>query len=159
MFATTSSPRTWKNFPRYIMLAMGVVVAVNARFIYIAVQTFPGAATNDDFDTSNRYDAILRAAEAQHALGWTETVGARGGAAVVELTGPDHHALTGAAVAAQARRPLGPDMQTSLKFNEAAPGRYVARTALPLSGQWDLMLNIAEGGHTVHVTRRVLVSN
>jgi nitrogen fixation protein FixH len=159
MSATTSATRAWKNFPRYVMLAMSLVVTVNARFIYIAVQTFPGAATNDDFDTSNRYDAILRLAQAQDALRWTENVQVQSGAPVMDLSGPDRHALHGAHVTAQARRPLGPNMQTPLAFNEATPGHYVAGTTLPLPGQWDVMLNIDQGGHTVHVTRRVLVSN
>jgi nitrogen fixation protein FixH len=77
----------------------------------------------------------------------------------VDLTGPDHHALAGATVTAQARRPLGPDMQTALTFKEAGPGHYITATVLPLAGQWDLMLNIAQGGHAAHVTRRVIVSN
>lgn len=48
----------WKYFPYYLIGAMAVVVAVNARFITIAVTTFPGEVTAQDFETSNRYDTI-----------------------------------------------------------------------------------------------------
>jgi nitrogen fixation protein FixH len=130
---------------------------VNARFIYIAVQTFPGAATADDFDTSNQYDSILAAAAAQASLGWTEQASTQGAVAVVDITGPDNHALAGAIATAQAKRPLGPDMQTVLTFHETAQGHYVATATLPRPGQWDLALNVAQGGHTAHVTRRIVV--
>jgi nitrogen fixation protein FixH len=155
--AASSSAETWKNFPRYLILAMGLVVAVNARFIYVAVTTFPGEASSDDFDTSNNYDIILKHVAAQDALGWTEQAKAQGANATIDLTGPDHKALTGATIAAQAERPLGPDMTTKLTFTEAAPGHYVSVPALPRPGQWDVKLTIGQGGHTVHVTRRLMV--
>jgi nitrogen fixation protein FixH len=154
--ATSTSTYTWKHFPRYMIAAMLVVIAVNVRFIYIAVSTFPGAASNDDFDTSNRYDAILKAAAAQDALGWTEAASAQGLTAVVDLTGPDHRPLTGAALTANAERPLGSDTFTALAFTQAAPGHYVATSALPMPGQWDLKLQVAASGHTVRVTRRIV---
>jgi nitrogen fixation protein FixH len=155
--AAMTSPATWKHFPRYLIGAMLVVVAVNVRFIYIAVSTFPGAASSDDFDTSNRYDSIMRAVAVQDALGWSEAASAQGLAAVVDLTGPDHKKLAGAAVTANAERPLGSDAVTALAFKEATPGHYVATSALPLLGQWDLKLQVASSGHTVRVTRRIVV--
>lgn len=155
--ATTNS--AWRNFPRYVILAMAFVVAVNARFIFIAVRTFPGAATADDFDTSNQYDAILAAAAAQASLGWTEQASTKGAVVMVDVTGPDNQALAGALATAKARRPLGPDMQTTLTFHEITPGHYVATGTLPRLGQWDLALSLARSGHVAHVTRRVVVKS
>jgi nitrogen fixation protein FixH len=154
--AMSQTAETWKHFPRYMIAAMLVVIAVNVRFIYIAVSTFPGAASTDDFDTSNRYDAILKAVAAQDALGWTEAARAQALTAVIDLTGPDHKPLTRAALTANAERPLGSDSLTALAFIEAAPGHYVATSALPMPGQWDLKLTVAASGHTVHVTRRIV---
>jgi nitrogen fixation protein FixH len=155
--ATAGTVQTWKNFPRYMILAMLFVVAVNARFIYMAVVTFPGAASSDDFDTSNRYDTVMQAAAARDALGWSEQTSAMGSTAVLDITGPDHHALTGASITAEAVRPLGPDMETPLTFRETSAGHYVADLALPQRGQWDLQLKIAQGGHTIRVTKRVVI--
>src|ERR1700678_2513841 len=105
--AAVTSAAGWRQFPRYMILAMLFVVAVNARFIYVAIATFPGAASNDDFDTSNRYNSVLAAVGAQNALGWTEQAHAEGGVATIDLAGPDHRALVGATVSAQAERPIG----------------------------------------------------
>jgi nitrogen fixation protein FixH len=155
--AASTSTETWKYFPRYMIACMLVVIAVNVRFIYIAVSTFPGAASTDDFDTSNRYDAILNAVAQQDKLGWTETVSAQGMAPVVDLTGPDQNPLTGATLTSSAERPLGTDPAIAVTFTEAAPGHYVAASALPMHGQWDLKLNIVQAGHSAHVTRRVVI--
>jgi nitrogen fixation protein FixH len=155
--AATTSTETWKHFPRYMIAAMLVVIAVNVRFIWIAVSTFPGAASSDDFDTSNRYDAILRAVDAQNKLGWTVAATAQDVAAALDLAGPDHKPLTGATISSQAERPLGTDPAIALTFKETAPGHYVAAPALPMHGQWDLKLRIDQGNHTVRVTRRIVV--
>ena len=145
----------WRHFPRYMIAAMLLVFAVNVRFIVIAVSSFPGAASNDDFDTSNRYNAVLAAAAAQDALGWTEHLSAPGRAPVLDLAGPGG-ALAGAVVTATAERPLGQSEPIALTFHEAAPAHYASSTVLPLKGQYDLRLRIVQGGHEVRVTRRVL---
>jgi nitrogen fixation protein FixH len=147
----------WKRFPHYMLLAMGLVIAVNVRFIYVAVTTFPGAATNDDFDTSNRYNKVLDAAAAQDALGWQETVTTQGRKAVFDLRGHDHAPLTGATLVVQAQRPLGAAPAQPLAVQEITPGHHVAITDLSASGQWDLVLRITQGGHVARVTRRVIV--
>jgi nitrogen fixation protein FixH len=153
---TISNP-AWKHFPRYMILAMGVVVAVNIRFIYVAVKTFPGAATADDFDTSNRYDKIMQAAAAQDALGWQENVTAQARHVSIDLQGPGHGALPGAQISMQAQRPLGNMAAVPLDARELAPGHFVSVQALPQPGQWDVVLRVSHGGHTAHVTRRVII--
>ncbi len=155
--AALTSGAGWRQFPRYMILAMAFVVAVNARFIYVAIETFPGAATNDDFDTSNRYNEVMAAVATQNALGWSERARTQGSTAVVDLAGPDHKPLTGAVVTAQAERPIGTDAPVQVAFREASPGHYVAIGVLPAPGQWDLRLRISADGHQARVTRRVIV--
>ena len=154
--SSTTSAQTWRHFPRYMIAAMLVVVAVNVRFIVLAVATFPGAASSDDFDTSNNYNKVLANVAAQNALGWNEQASATDGRAVIDLTGPHHTPLAGAALIAQAQRPIGTDTPITLSFQESPPGHFTATTALPAPGQWDLMLHLSQGGHQVRVTRRVL---
>jgi nitrogen fixation protein FixH len=155
--AAATRNESWKNFPRYMIAAMLVVIAVNVRFIYIAVSTFPGAASSDDFDTSNRYDSILNAVAAQDKLGWTSVADTAGAVPFIGLTGADRQPLTGALINAEAERPLGNDPALQLAFSETAPGHYTAASALPLHGQWDLKLRITQSGHSVRVTRRIVI--
>jgi nitrogen fixation protein FixH len=153
---STTTADQWRHFPRYMMLAMALVMGVNARFIYKAVTTFPGAASSDDFDTSNAYDSVLAAKARQDALGWTEQVSAHGNVPVISLTGPGGVVLDNAVVTAQAERPIGTDVPLVLNFTRAG-GVYAANSALPAGGQWDLRLDVWQAGHEVRVTRRLII--
>ena len=153
----THTTAQWRHFPRYMMLAMGLVFAVNIRFIVLAVATFPGAASQDDFDSSNRYNQVLAAVATQNALGWHEQVGAEGAVPVVDLAGADHAPLAGASLFATAVRPLGTAPAVTLQFSQTRPGHFVAAAPLPAVGQWDVQLRIVQAPHEARVTRRVIV--
>ena len=146
----------WSHYPIWLLIAMGLVFAVNARFVYVAVTTFPGTPTSDDFDSSNNYNSVLSAVERQNALGWQVRANDTGPAPAIQLNDRTGQPLAGAALQAVARRPLGNDADQTLTFESPAPGRFVLTTALA-RGQWDLMLHITNGDQTMRVTRRVVV--
>ena len=146
----------WSHYPIWLLIAMGMVFAVNARFVYVAVTTFPGTPTADDFDSSNNYNSVLSAVERQNALGWQVRATDTGAAPAIQLNGRDGRPLADATLQAVARRPLGNDADQTVAFDSPAPGRFVLATPLA-RGQWDLMLRISAGGQNMRVTRRVLV--
>ncbi len=161
MSETTMNPRRrriggWSHFPIWLTIAMGLVFAVNARFIYVAVTTFPGTPTMDDFDTSNDYNKVLSAVDRQNALGWQVRASDATGAPAITLTGKQGQPLAGASIEAIARRPLGNDADVSVTLAQTTPGRFELATGLR-TGQWDLLLHISADGHEMRVTRRVIV--
>ena len=101
---TQTRPFNWKYFPRIMIGIMLLVMAVNVRFITLAVATFPGTASADDFDTSNRYNAVMDADAKQTALGWTERASVAHGVAMLDLAGPGGAAQQGLGPYGQARR-------------------------------------------------------
>jgi len=149
----------WRYYPHAVIVSLAVVVAVNAGMVYVALQTFPGAAGGDEgFALSNHYDTVLAQAQQEAALGWTvaaETDNA--GRPVVTLAERDGAPLHGAAVEAIAERPLGAPRTRQLAFHETATGRYEADAMLPMQGQWELTLTASSDGQTMAVTRRVIV--
>ncbi len=149
----------WRFFPVAVIVSMTIVVAVNAGMVYTALHSFPGAAEGDEgFALSNHYDNVLDQAQREAALGWNVAAQTDdAGRAVVVLTDRLGAALHDAAVAASAERPLGAPETRSLVFHEVDAGRYVADAVLPLRGQWELTLTASAGGHTMAVTRRVIV--
>lgn len=152
------SRSSWRWFPWAVVAAMSVVVAVNAGMVYAALHSFPGKAGDDDFGLSNRYDQVLDRVRREAALGWT--VHARPdvtGRPVVILTDRNGSPLSGASVGGTAERPLGATERRRLVFHEIAAGRYVADIALPLAGQWDLLLSASAQGHDIATTRRIIV--
>lgn len=146
----------WARFPVWLLIAMGLVIAVNARFVTLALDTFPGVPAGDDFDTSNAYNRVLSAVDRQNALGWQVRVNDDGAAPLLLLTDRQGQPLAGAQVRATARRPLGADRDTTVAASETAPGRYAVAGTLA-QGQWDLLLTIRRGEDEVRITRRVLV--
>jgi nitrogen fixation protein FixH len=148
----------WRWFPWLVGAAMGVVVAVNAGMIYVALASFPGSAGEEGFDLSNHYNTVLDQARRDAQLGWT--ILARGdgtGRPEVTLTDSKGSPLSGASVAASADRPLGTKQAHRLIFHETAAGHYVADTALASSGQWDLTLFASAVGREMVATRRIVV--
>ena len=68
--AVIRSTSPWRWFPAGLFLSMAAVFAVNAVLVWQALDSFPGKAVENDFDTSNNYNQVLDAAQAQAALGW-----------------------------------------------------------------------------------------
>jgi nitrogen fixation protein FixH len=148
----------WRLFPLAVVVALGMVVAVNGGLVYAAWHSFPGKTGDEGFALSNHYDAVLDEERRIAALGWAVKARAdEAGRPVVTLTERDGSPLRGATVTASAERPLGAPETHRLVFHENAAGRYVADVALAPSGQWDLTLSASTGVHDMAVTRRVIV--
>lgn len=149
----------WRYFPLAVIIAMGVVVAANVGMVYAALDSFPGAAGDDEsFELSNHYDTVLDQAQREAALGWTVSAQADDTRRpVVVLIGRDGAPLGGVSLSGSAERPVGVPHTYRLQFLQVGQGRYVADAALPLPGQWDLTLSASVEGHSMAVTRRIIV--
>ena len=143
--------------PWAIAGAFVVVFTVNGAFAYLALSSDTGLVTDHPFAVGSGYNRVLDAVDKQNALGWSLSAASHEGRAVLHLRDRDGRPLAGAAIEAAALRPLGPAHDMALHFHPAADGTYVADAALPLPGQWDLMLRAVQGGQEVRVTRRILV--
>lgn len=157
MTATASRHSPWRLFPAGVAVWLVMVAAVNGAMIAYALNTFPGEVGGNAFDISNHYDAVLQAAEVSARTGWDVTADADQRRAVVRVTGPGANRLTGALLHGVASRPLGPAERTVLAFSQMPSGEFLAVGALPSGGQWDLLLTVEQGGHRLHVTRRLVV--
>lgn len=150
-------PSLWRFFPWIVVALLAGVAGVNGVMAWRAIATHPGVATQAMFDTSNRYDSILTTEARQHALGWTLAVTVLDGRLAADLQGADGKPLEGARVVGVASRPAGGRADVTLAFRAASPGRYVSETALPLGGQWDLLLSASAAGKELRATQRVII--
>ncbi len=147
---------SWRFFPLAIVASLLAVVIVDGGMIFAAVHSFPGAADDHAFDTGNKYNEILENVARQAKLGWQLNVKVVSRDVEVTLTDRDGALLPGAAIEAVATHPVGPAQPTSLAFAPEGAS-YVARSALPTPGQWDLGLTASVGEVTYRATRRVVV--
>ncbi len=150
---------SWRRYPWIIALGMSVVIAVNIGMITAALRTFPGTASGGEgFDLSNRYNAVIERTQQQASLGWTiEAVADAEGHPALDLKDATGAPLTGASIAASVQRPVGAEHTTMMAFHEVRPGRYAGDAALPLPGQWLVLLTASARGHEVTATRRIVV--
>ena len=148
---------SWRWFPAWLAIAMGLVFAINGYMVYAALVTFPGQAGTDGFDLSNGYGRILDSELTQAALGWhvdasidTER------RPLLLLTDRDGKALSDLRIEAFVARPVGPEERTTLILRDLGHGRLQSDTTL-FSGQWDLLLTVHSGDHVYSTTRRLIV--
>lgn len=146
----------WRFFPGAVAVFLVTVVAVDGGMIWAAVHSFPGAADDHAFDTGNKYNEILANAERQAKLGWKLDVKVVSRDIQVTLTDQNGAVLPGAAVEAIATHPVGPAEPTSLAFAPQGTS-YVAKSALPAPGRWDLGLTARVGEIKYRATRRIVI--
>lgn len=163
MVSAADSPRKSSWIPWVFVGAMLVVVAVNAVMVTMAVRSWSGLVVEKPYERGIAYNSILGAQARQDALGWTlgatyEVTGdAYAGRVVLTATDSAGRPLDGLTVTATLTRPVEILEPITLDFTAAGDGRYIARTAVPKHGQWELRGRLSHGGDTYILTRRLTV--
>lgn len=140
----------------YMILGFfGVVLLANVVFVYLAVDTFTGLATEGAYVKGLSYNDVLAEAEAQDALGWRVDVER-------QALGPRRWQLTAAfrdreggpiedlSVQLEVRRPTQAGYDALLDLAPLGGGRYGVEHEFPLVGQWDLRIVAFEGTAPVY---------
>lgn len=129
-----------------IMLAFfGVVITVNFTMATLAARTFGGTVVDNSYVASQRFNGWLAQGRAQESLGWLTVFRLDGerriAVALRDQTGP----LSGAAIRAVARHPLGRAPDVAFGFEALGAGRYLSTAVLP-PGRWSILVRIRENG-------------
>jgi len=139
----------------------GFVLAANAVFIYLAVDTFTGLSTENAYQRGISYNQTLEARAAQRELGWGaelrfEQESGRRGTLSVEMRDRAGRPLDDLQVSGQVVRPTHAGYDRDVVLGRSGPGEYATTLELPLHGQWDVRL-IAEarGGARFQMERRI----
>lgn len=138
---------------RHVLLAMlglfGLVIAVNAVFVYLALDSFTGVTTAKPYQEGLAYNQVLDARAAQRNLGWqgTVTVGPSEAGERITVTLKDNadRPLIGLQLSGMLKRPIHDGIDQPLAWQEAAPGAYQAAVILPERGNWDLVVTASDG--------------
>lgn len=116
----------------------GVVIGVNAVMATEAARTFGGTVVDNSYVANQHFNRWLDEAGAQRRLGWKADMTGRAGHLVVAT-------VPGARVTGRATHPLGRLPEQALGFDEARPGEYVSRQAVP-AGRWRVHLSVMRDG-------------
>jgi len=93
----------------------------------------------------------------QMNLGWRSKIGYRGGRLVFVLKDAAGQRVRGATVTASVARRLGACLCRTVVFFEKKPGIYVAPSALPASGTWDVRITAERSGETYEAESTITI--
>jgi nitrogen fixation protein FixH len=151
-----AAPRRSAWIPWVFVGGMGVVVAVNAVFVWLALSTFTGTTVPRAFERGRQYDLVMAEAARQAALGWQVEVALAGNRLTVTAHDAEGRPLT-ATVAGALHRPLQ-DLALPVAFRPVGSGRWTGAAEIPLPGQWEARITVtAPDGTHKDVTRRLFV--
>ncbi|MBT3658429.1 MAG: FixH family protein [Rhodospirillaceae bacterium] len=131
---------------RKVLIAMlsffGVIIAVNATFVYFALQSWPGLAVDKAFERGRDYNQTLNAARHQDTLKWRSRVAvmALSGGRVritVQLRAADDGPINGLPVSLTLRRPVHEGADRQIALTAGGNGDYTGTIALIAAGAWD----------------------
>lgn len=136
-----SNTFTGKHMAGVFVGGFAVVIAVNLVMASYAVGSFHGTVVDNSYVASQKYNGWIARAEASKALGWQAVPARRAdGRVVIEAIAVPE----GAAVTAEAERPLGARETTGLTFAPAGQGRWVSNETLA-AGRWQVRMAIRAG--------------
>ena len=157
---TVPDERRSRWIPWAFVAFFGVVLAANAAMIVIAIATWPGLDTRQAYQRGLAHDEALASAAAQAALGWQveftfEQTGERAGAVRLDLSDRFGNRLQRAEVQVAFIRPThgGYDLVVDLPHHHG--GRYLRDIALPLAGQWEARVHIADRDGEYRLRERI----
>jgi nitrogen fixation protein FixH len=133
------------------VLFFGTIACADGILLWSAIRTWSGAETTSAYKAGQLYNGELSQARAQAERGWhlgMTVERASGGAAAVRVTAQDAGgaALAGKTLAATLQRPTDKRADRSVDLAEGARGAYAGEIAGVAPGQWDLVVDVSEGG-------------
>ena len=140
--ASTKTAFTGKHMALVFIGGFGVVIAVNLVMASFAVGSFHGTVVDNSYVASQNYNRWLDKAEASRALGWQVVAERRADGRVVLET---IAVPAGAAITAEAERPLGQRETASLAFADQGGGRWISDKAVA-EGRWRLRIAVRAPG-------------
>jgi nitrogen fixation protein FixH len=137
-----------------------VVAGVNAIMIRAAISTFGGVETESSYKAGLAFSREVAAAQAQDDRHWDvrAVVTPDRAGQLIEVTArdADGRLLAGLTAVARFSHPADRRADVVLDMREAGSGRFVG-LAEPMTGQWDLVIELLRDGERVFRSRSRVV--
>jgi nitrogen fixation protein FixH len=153
----TPRPITGRHVFFALLAFFGVITAINAVMIVLALRTMPGLEVRSAYEASQRFNRELDAIDAQDQRGWQVDIAAaalRDGRIGVEIRDRTGKALANLEVLARFERPTDARMDRAVALVAVAAGRYEAASPGLVPGQWLLTVEIRQEGQRRFLSKR-----
>lgn len=160
MSATENTSTGYRVRGWHVLVGMiaffGVITAVNAVMITLALESFPGQVSVTPYEDGVAYNKKLAQMEAQARLGWRASAGVEGRTVVVHMRDSSDAPISGLRMTGLLQRPATESGKVTTRFEEGEPGVYRAKPG-GLAGAWDLTVNAVDAkGRTFEAERRLM---
>jgi nitrogen fixation protein FixH len=139
----------------------GVIAAVNAVMMTLAIRTMPGLDVKNGYVASQAMNGEISTMRQQAERGWKADIAVQlknGSAPVsIQLTDRDGAPVTGLDVKARLAHPALTRADHVAAMIEASPGQYTAEWPDILPGAWTIVIEADQGGERVFATRNRVV--
>jgi nitrogen fixation protein FixH len=161
--SSLAEERQSRWIPWAFVAFFGVVFLANGAMIVVAMVTWPGLETKSAYQRGLDYNRTIAAAADQAKLGWQvdfgfEQDGDRRGTVRLDLADRFGSLLQRAEVEAAFVRPTHAGDDMVIEVPHEYGGRYARQIELPLAGQWEVRLTIADGGQEYRLRDRIYVA-
>jgi nitrogen fixation protein FixH len=149
----------------YMLIAFfGVVIAVNAIMMKLAIQTLPGTEVESAYSASLAYEKEIGAARDQNARNWKVDAhvqrGADGGATLlVEARDSAGKPISGLKFLGRFERPTDRRADLPILLAEVGIGIYRGTAPQIAPGQWDLVLEGDTAGQRMFLSKNRVLLN
>lgn len=127
----------------------GVIMAVNAAFVYFALNSWPGLSSDQAYEDGLAYNKTLQAAAVQKSLGWTSALNLTDDGAInVQVLDKLGLPVRGLDISLRMLRPTHEQDDLSPELMEVSEGLYTANLANIARGQWRAELTVKNEGKT-----------
>lgn len=144
----------WKVFAIFVAF-FGVVFAVNAVFITMALKTHSGVVTEDAYKKGIHYNDTLAAARAQPEM--QSALSFEDGVLSWSLKTPEGRALENASVTAEFFRPVKSGSDFSAELHASGNGIYSLKPEFPVKGAWQVHVRASWDNQNYQITRDIVV--
>jgi len=127
----------------WVAAFFGLMIAVQAIFVFQAVRTFPGEEAQNSYIQGLDYNRTLERRDLQRRLGWTAQAGLEADSMlVVRLSDASARAIEDLKVVAHARHPGG--AENAIILTERRAGEYAASITAP-PGRLKVVIEASRG--------------
>ena len=149
---TRRRPLTGRTVLICLLAFFGVVSLANAIMIRAAVTTFSGLETGSAYQAGQNFKYEEEAARAQQERHWQVKASVRpaDGKTLIEIDARDAvgQPLAGLDATVQLQHPTDRRADQTVGLSEDTSGHFRG-TAVPLAGQWDVLIDLSRGGERV----------
>ena len=157
---TCRRPWTGRMVLICLIAFFGVVALVNGIMIHAAVTTFSGVETGSAYQAGQEFKYEAAAARAQEERHWLVRADVRSvdGKTLIEIDARDAagRPLAGLEAITLLQHPTDRRADQTITLSEGTSGHFRG-TAAPLSGQWDVLIDLSRGGERVFRSRSRVV--